>query len=161
MNKKGLSPLIATVLLIAFAVALGAVVMNWSKTKLTPEELQPLPDAGTGNLCKDVLLDIEKINGVPKICISKQNTLEFLIENKGSIPIKMIKMTIIGTSGDPHNGDASNSDIPPASTKNIEYEYPPSISSIAKVKITPVIRGDDRDEFCTAQSIEASEIGNC
>jgi flagellin-like protein len=29
MNKRGLSPLIATVVLIAFAVALGAVIMNW------------------------------------------------------------------------------------------------------------------------------------
>lgn len=31
-KKKGMSPLIATVLLIAFAVALGAMVMNWSST---------------------------------------------------------------------------------------------------------------------------------
>ena len=29
MNKKGISPLIATVLLIGFAVALAAVVMTW------------------------------------------------------------------------------------------------------------------------------------
>jgi flagellin-like protein len=29
MNKKGVSPLIATVLLIGFAIALAAVVMNW------------------------------------------------------------------------------------------------------------------------------------
>ena len=29
-NRKGLSPLIATVLLIAFAIALGTVIMNWS-----------------------------------------------------------------------------------------------------------------------------------
>ncbi len=32
MNKKAVSPLIATVLLIAFAVALGAIVMNWGRT---------------------------------------------------------------------------------------------------------------------------------
>jgi len=30
--RKGLSPLIATVLLIAFAVALGVLVMNWGKS---------------------------------------------------------------------------------------------------------------------------------
>ena len=30
-NKKGVSPLIATILLIAFAVALGAVVMSWGR----------------------------------------------------------------------------------------------------------------------------------
>ena len=31
LTKRGVSPLIATVLLIAFAVALGAVVMNWGR----------------------------------------------------------------------------------------------------------------------------------
>lgn len=30
MNKRGISPLIATILLVAFAVALGAVVMSWT-----------------------------------------------------------------------------------------------------------------------------------
>lgn len=30
MNKRAISPLIATVLLVAFAVALGAVVMSWT-----------------------------------------------------------------------------------------------------------------------------------
>ncbi|MBU0666162.1 MAG: archaellin/type IV pilin N-terminal domain-containing protein [Nanoarchaeota archaeon] len=30
MNKRGMSPIIATILLIAFAVAIGAMIMNWS-----------------------------------------------------------------------------------------------------------------------------------
>jgi len=30
VGKRGISPLIATVLLVAFAVSLGAVVMNWA-----------------------------------------------------------------------------------------------------------------------------------
>lgn len=41
-SKRGMSPLIATVLLIAFAVALGVMVMNWGKSA------QPIaPVAGT------------------------------------------------------------------------------------------------------------------
>lgn len=38
MNKKAISPLIATLLLVAFAVALGAVVMNWSQGIESHEE---------------------------------------------------------------------------------------------------------------------------
>ena len=30
MNKRGLSPIVATVLLIAFAVAIGAMIMSWT-----------------------------------------------------------------------------------------------------------------------------------
>ena len=33
-NKKGVSPLIATILLIAFAIALGTVIMNWGRGEL-------------------------------------------------------------------------------------------------------------------------------
>ncbi len=32
LGKKGMSPIIATILLIAFAVALGAMIMNWSSS---------------------------------------------------------------------------------------------------------------------------------
>lgn len=31
MNKKALSPLVATLLLVIFAIALGSVVMSWGK----------------------------------------------------------------------------------------------------------------------------------
>ncbi|MFC1728027.1 archaellin/type IV pilin N-terminal domain-containing protein [Nanoarchaeota archaeon] len=31
MNKKALSPLVATLLLVVFAIALGSVVMSWGK----------------------------------------------------------------------------------------------------------------------------------
>lgn len=30
MNKSGLSPIVATILLIAFAVAIGAMIMSWT-----------------------------------------------------------------------------------------------------------------------------------
>ncbi len=30
MNKRGISPIIATILLIAFAVAIGAMIMSWT-----------------------------------------------------------------------------------------------------------------------------------
>jgi flagellin-like protein len=48
-SRKGLSPLIATVLLIAFAVALGVMVMNWGKGKAPPAEV-PGKTPGAGPL---------------------------------------------------------------------------------------------------------------
>lgn len=35
MNKKALTPITATALLMLFAIALGTVVMNWSKNYIT------------------------------------------------------------------------------------------------------------------------------
>lgn len=52
MNKRALSPLIATVLLIAFAIALGAIVMGLGKNyiKSISAELQP---AQSVEICKE------------------------------------------------------------------------------------------------------------
>ena len=41
MNKKALSPLIATILLVVFALVIGTITMNWGKSYV--EKLQEEP----------------------------------------------------------------------------------------------------------------------
>ena len=44
MNKKGLTPLMATILLLAFALVVGTITMNWGKDyvdKLAEEQVEP------------------------------------------------------------------------------------------------------------------------
>ena len=67
-GKKGVSPLIATVLLIAFAVALGAVVMNWGQsfTKQTIDNTETTQKTTMG--CSfDVSIKEVEINGEPQL----------------------------------------------------------------------------------------------
>ena len=48
MNKKGLTPLVATFLLLVFALGIGAVTMNWGKAyvdKINIEEVAEPPTA--------------------------------------------------------------------------------------------------------------------
>ncbi len=47
-SKKGISPLIATILLIAFALIIGAVTMNWGKAYAEKSE-EPNKDSPSGN----------------------------------------------------------------------------------------------------------------
>ena len=66
MNRRGLSPLVATVLLIAFAVALGAVIMSLGKSYV-----ESIPETPVGAAICDPttvtdalqLLQIQFING--------------------------------------------------------------------------------------------------
>jgi flagellin-like protein len=56
-SKKAMSPLIATVLLIAFAVALGALIINWSSSIVSTEcqfslELNSKSTCINGNIVK-------------------------------------------------------------------------------------------------------------
>lgn len=84
-----MSPLIATVLLIAFAVALGAMIMNWGAGTVV--------DDGSGDIssyCEGVKL----VSDGP-ICYS-DNQLSFKVKNIGSSRIEGIKIKSVSDIGD-------------------------------------------------------------
>ena len=61
-SKKGISPLIATVLIIGFTVALAAVIMTWG-TKFTKDIQESTSSSANANMvcAQDVTLNIEKV----------------------------------------------------------------------------------------------------
>ncbi len=61
MNKKALSPLIATLLLVIFALILGAITMNFGKTVVQEEQVKQsaytISAASVDNQLKEVQID--------------------------------------------------------------------------------------------------------
>ena len=98
-NKKGVSPLIATVLLIAFAVALGAVVMNWGRGYVEDTADSAKEKSDKELICSsEVDLAIVEIDGVSQICYNSTSDLvEFILENKRSRTVEDIAWRMIGT----------------------------------------------------------------
>ncbi len=84
-NKKGVSPLIATIFLMAFAVGLGAVVMQFSEGLIGGDEK---------TACG---ADFDMV--ITNICMRTGSSLEFTIENTGEIPINGIRVFIEDMSG--------------------------------------------------------------
>ncbi|MFH1505797.1 MAG: archaellin/type IV pilin N-terminal domain-containing protein [archaeon] len=82
MNKKGISPIIATVLLIGVAVALGAMVMTWTK------DLAHDP-------CKEVRIEVYQSEQLmdPGVCYNSDNTIRLKIWNKGTIDVEQLRIT--------------------------------------------------------------------
>jgi flagellin-like protein len=86
-NKKAVSPLIATVLLIAFAVALGAIVMNWGES-FVRETQNTATEASAGKLDCTLKVDFEVMNAAYIEDDTGTNaTLKVLIRNAGDMPI--------------------------------------------------------------------------
>jgi hypothetical protein len=50
MNKKALSPLVATILLVIFSLAIGTITMNWGKNYVEKINLQEKEETKTGTL---------------------------------------------------------------------------------------------------------------
>ncbi len=92
INKKGISPLIATVLLIGFTVALAGVVITWGggfiKNITTGTEERT---ASTLACASDLNFEIKKVN-----CDSDEIT----IDNRGDIALEEIRFRFFDNSGD-------------------------------------------------------------
>src|SRR3989344_437354 len=99
MNKRGISPLIATVLLVAFAVALAGIVSNYviNKTK----EFKPEAIVEDSLLCDEVSLgfSVTSVDGDPDVKCERAATgnIKYFkglkLKNKGSFTIHKYQIT--------------------------------------------------------------------
>jgi len=156
LYKKGFSPLVATILLIAFSVALVSTVINWKGS------------IGTfnGGTCSKISFDIEILNDLQLCYKHSADTVElnFLIKNKGSIDIEGMSVLIIGTNGkiiddldDLFVKKDSLVDI-----KNLKIEYDLNkYGPINKVYFTPKIESDGDIDICPKLLTEAEKLGEC
>jgi flagellin-like protein len=151
LNKKAVSPLIATVLLIAFAVALGAVVMNWGKAyvndmiKVADEKSSTVVDCGIS-----ASLEFNKdINNY--ICAnSTAGNLSFIIVNKGSKPISGLLVKIYSDAGI-NNTDVSVT-LQTGHTQKFAVLYPTSFGNLTLVEIVPKINNEKTQETLTCSN---------
>lgn len=135
MNNKAISPLIATVLIIALAVAIGAVIMAY---------------VGTLGECSSVEFTVPKEKGVPEICIdAEKDMLKLTLENGEKQDIEMFKLTLHGST------DISNIELEEAlgatETKRFTLPYnKKGIGVVEKIKIVPTIKKDNTLVNCPA-----------
>ncbi|MCP3681921.1 MAG: hypothetical protein GY861_04450 [bacterium] len=167
-SKRGVSPLIATVLLIAFAVALGAVVMSWGQQWVSETQEDVKQDSLEKMKCTmDLSMKIIDIGNVPQICYGGSGDdgyLDFMVKNDGKAIIKELEVVVIGAT-DIYTNDSLNGtviDIGRARRENITYSYS-DFGSMKQVIITPRIEVGNRMVSCSDGSIEKdnTEISNC
>ncbi|MFW5866033.1 MAG: archaellin/type IV pilin N-terminal domain-containing protein [Nanoarchaeota archaeon] len=128
-NKKGMSPLIATVLLIAFAVALGAMIMNWSAGI---EEGAHGEENGDTSYCEGVTLASDG-----SICYG-DNTIQFDVKNVGSERIGAVKLHIASDATEYNievkdsaliSGESTSKSVPYAHTGgDVDVNFIPLVS---------------------------------
>ncbi len=167
-NKRGVSPLIATVLLIAFAVALGAVVMNWGRSYVqeTAEDVRTKSDRDV-ECSQDVKIEVQKIDDVPQMCYGGESAtgfLDFTIYNSGHKDIESLTVSIIGKTdiytNTSVNGTAMNKGH--LVRKNMSYDYS-TYGAIQLVKIVPEVKIGGVLTPCSGNALEkgTTDLRNC
>jgi len=141
--KKAMSPLISTIILIAFAVALGGVVMSWG-TSATQQ------GAGCGQA------SLKLVSYEDGACI-KDGTLYVSLYNDGDIALDGVK---IGVIGDKMYSNTYYQKIGVAELSKANVEYP-VISGVSKVVITPMFFKDSKENYCGQKGFFIDKIGEC
>lgn len=167
MNKKGVSPIIATVLLIAFAVALGAVVMNWGKGFVEATAKDTQDKSNLDLACEQSLsFGVKKIGQTPKICFNKSSTpkyVEVMLENSGTVDITGMQFMIFDSSEDSENINNVTISIPAGSvTKKIQINHSLT-NDIVQIEFIPKItpKGAVSSQLCSKTSVVITDLTSC
>ena len=156
-SKKGVSPLIATILLIAFAVALGSVIMNWGLN---------LDLGKSQDKCRNVEIRMRNIDAV-EVCFGGFGNIgyiNFIIDNTGSIDIDGLVIWIIGDKGtrlfDLESIGLKKGSLYDKKDKEVSYDFT-IFGNIKQVQFIPKIKTEQTNEVCTKNSVKAEKIGFC
>jgi flagellin-like protein len=136
MNRTGISPLIATVLLLAFAVAIGTMVVSY------------LLDAAQSTPCDDVAIALE---GDASACYTDGH-ISFILVNKGDTPLSGAKVRLINTAGDISETRLGIT-LEPASATRAEIPYTTLNPEGVSMTLVPAIQLE-KELFCAEQEIK-------
>jgi len=128
MNKKGLSPVIASVLLVALVLVLATIIYLWARTMI-PETAEkfgmPIEDS-----CPNV-------NFVASLSISKDS---IIIQNNGNVPIQGISYAIEGAGALEY--EELMHDVPVVGGGTSSFALIPGDNPSGKnVRVTPILLG--------------------
>jgi flagellin-like protein len=143
-NKRGISPLVATILLIAFAVSIGALIMNWSSSAESSSAL-----TGEGG-CSDIEISIlDSCQTDTEISLS--------LKNNGNSAIEAI---ILRSSGANRVDYFISSSLVGANT-NKDFEISKVEFNSDNFMIIPTINSKGNELFCTSKSIRIPSLSVC
>jgi flagellin-like protein len=133
MNRRAISPLIATVLLLAFAVALGTMVVSYilEATHSTP--------------CDDVAIGVDGTGA----CY-QNNRVSFVVVNRGQTPLVAVKVRALNANDNIYEEQLATA-LGPASAAKVDFPYSTINPASVTLTLVPIVKSGETDVFCTQQ----------
>ena len=154
MSKKGISPLIATVLILGFTVALAAIIMNWG-TKFTRDIQQSTSESATANIAcsQDVVLNIRN---VCRTTSGADNIYNILVANDGKADIVKLNVRLYKSESDVAS-DTLTETIGKFSLKTLMSTKAPT-GGVKKVELIPSIQIEGKTVTCSSNIISYGDV---
>ena len=136
-SKKGVSPLMATLLLIIFSIVLGAVVMSWGEAYI--EEKAEFVRGGQETVagCDAASIKIISVGGVPQIC-SRDDVIEVYLDNGPFAELYDVHARVLGVDGVTTRPSVLSEPLKMGDSRRVMFRFDP-VGEIRQVKLTPII----------------------
>lgn len=163
MNKRGISPLIATVLLVVFTIVISVVVTGWINANMDKQLKSGSEKIGSATACLSTKIDIPPAanKGVCKVVDLKN--IKILVDNKGdstiiAATVRIIYDTEVETirvTGMGDGGDLELSGFPLATLNRVIIDTTSltltlDSSTIKSVEVFPIVT----EGMCTEGSMD-------
>lgn len=161
--------MIAAVLLVVIVVSIGAAVMALVRNYMTEGEQQVTISKEAIKCGRDVAIDFVLVDSNYQICNSTHATdsslasLNFVIENTGTLKIRDIQVRAVGTRGIIQNNSVLNDSMATGGVVLINMSYDPELlGGFRQVKIIPRINlpGQVEAAYCSDAGITVSAVPN-
>jgi len=154
MNKRGISPLIATVLIIGLVIVIASVVLLWG-TKFTKEVVE-----GTTATQKKLQVLSEAGIKIVSYDLKSGSVIEMVIENIGTVPISRFQVIFEGNGGDSVISRAYPANLEEFATTSYDFSYgdpttgESAVGTLVKVKVVPLIDVNEEGDVVTGAGFE-------
>ena len=168
-RRRGISPLVATVLLIAFAVTVGALIMGWGQGMIEENADQAKASGQTEVRCTvGTSLDVKVVAGEKKLCYQNisatEGRVDFMLENNGDKAIEGIKIVIIGDNDTSETYDQDTFQIIGGGVKKGTQNYTfTTLGNVTQVEFIPKVSISSSPglQLCSNKRLEESGIFEC
>jgi len=161
-SKKGLSPLIASVLLIVVVVGIGAVVTGIVRNYVS-ENKQVIEKTSTDTDCStQVEIEVPTINDDFMICLGT-NTVNFTIENTGSMFVDEFQVKVFGDTGFDDVDGVLPDGLAPGQVNTSVVVSHAAVGNVQEVLIVPKkkVTGSSNKIFCSEAQLRFAGIDTC
>lgn len=164
-SKKGLSPLIAAVLLIVVVVGIGAVITGMVRGMFA-ENKATIESKDDEMVCsRDVVVSLVNIDGDPQICRgSSPANITAVLENSGSADIDDFQMKVYGTTGFYSNDSLDTGTFTAGDSLELTGTFVSGdVGTVEQVKLIPKLKksGEAGYHFCAGVALSYEGIGDC
>jgi len=163
-SKKGLSPLIAAVLLIVVVVGIGAVVTGIVREQVTHDK-QTIERSSTDIQCTtEVRIEVPTYLDDFMICLGA-DYVNVTMENTGALEIDDFQLKVFGDAGFAENSSFNDSvlGIGQVFSNTMAYFDNSNVGNVIDIVIIPKkkVTGQSNKIFCSEASLKFSNIETC